>query len=107
MSQKAQVLFQSESLIGRYVKLTKHRRRLGGFGIVKDLFWKRNEPWVVVQLPTGSRMASAVSWTDLARQGRLTKKNRPQLAPDRLIELAEFVGEMKLRSRRKGKKKNK
>jgi len=104
MSQKAQVLFEAESLIGRYVKMTKRRRRFGGFGVVKDLFWKRNEPWVVVQLPTGRRVAAAVSWTDLAQQARLTKKNRPQLAPDGLIDLAKTVQAIKARRRQKGKR---
>ena len=84
--------------------MTKHRRRLGGFGVVKDLFWKRNEPWVVVQLPEGNRVAAAVSWTDLAQQAHLTKKNRPQLDPHGLIDLAKTVQAIKTRRRQKGKR---
>jgi hypothetical protein len=94
MQQKAQILTNTPSLIGRYAKIVKHRRRIGRFGTVKDLFWKGDEPWLVLQLPTGIRVAVAVSWTDLPRERCLTKKKTPELLPVGLVELAKFVRPM-------------
>ncbi len=71
--------------------MVKHRSRIGAFGTVKDLFWRGDEPWIVLQLPTGSRVAVAVSWTDLPRDRCLTKKRAPELLPAGLFELAKFV----------------
>jgi hypothetical protein len=99
MQQKAHILTNASSLIGRYVKIVKHRRRIGAFGTVKDLFWRGGEPWIVLQLPTGSRVAVAVSWTDLPRESCLTKKNTPELLPVGLVELAKFVRGMPSRRR--------
>ena len=110
MHQKAQVIFQERSIIGRYPRIVRHRRRIGEFGTVKDLFWRGDEPWLVLQLPTGIRVAVAVSWTDLPRDSCLTKKKAPELLPAGLVELAKFVQGMTSRRRpralaRKRKKK--
>jgi hypothetical protein len=67
----------------------KHRRRVGGeFATSIDLFWREDEPWVVLQLPSGRRMAIPASWTDLPKEQLPSGKDQPKLLPSGLIELA-------------------
>jgi hypothetical protein len=67
----------------------KHRRRVGGeFATSIDLFWREDEPWVVLQLPTGRRTAVPASWTDLTTERFPSGKDQPEILPLGLIELA-------------------
>lgn len=98
MRRKAQVSPKAGDLIGRYTRVVKHRRRVGGgFGTVQDLFWRGDEPWLVLQLPTGQRVAAALTWTDLARDCRPTKNTTPQLSPTALLEMARYCRSLKER----------
>ena len=69
----------------------KHRRRVGGeFATLIDLFWREDEPWVVLQLPTGRRTAVPASWTDLATERFPSGKCQPEILPSSLLELAGY-----------------
>jgi len=94
MKDKTQILPQAQSVIGRYVRIVKHRRGLGEFGTVHDWFWREDEPWVVLRLPSGSRVAVAVSWTDLPQDACLTRGNFPEVLSAGLGELAKFLQHM-------------
>ena len=96
MKQKTQII-QVSSLIGRYTKIVTPRRVRGEVGIVQDLFWRKDKPWVLLQLSTGDRVAVAVSWTDLPQNIALIQKKSPVLMPTGLLELARFLQGMKFR----------
>jgi hypothetical protein len=69
----------------------KHRRRVGGeFATSIDLFWREDEPWVVLQLPSGRRTAVPASWTDLATERFPLGKGQPEILPAGLMELARY-----------------
>jgi len=102
MEQKAQVLLASDALVGRYIKVVRCRRGIGdGLGRVRDLFWKGNEPWMVVQFPTGRRTAVPLCWTDLGQDAYPVKKTSPKLPPAGLLKMAEYLLGLKGRRRRK------
>jgi hypothetical protein len=78
----------------------KHRRRVGGeIATSIDLFWREDEPWVVLQLPSGRRTAVPASWTDLTTERFASGKGQPEILPSGLIELARhFHGLRKSRT---------
>ena len=62
MSDKTQALLSP----GTSVRIRKHRRQVGSeFATFLDFFWREDEPWVVLRLPSGRRTAVPASWTDL------------------------------------------
>jgi hypothetical protein len=78
-------------LIDRAVRIVKYPRRVGGqVGIVRDLFWKGNEPWLVIQLTSGRRVAVAYGWTDLPPEACPTRMTEPELLPSGLLEMAIY-----------------
>jgi hypothetical protein len=78
-------------LIDRAVRIVKYHRRVGGqVGIVRDLFWKGNEPWLVIQLTSGRRVAVAYGWTDLPPEACPTQMTEPELLPSGLLEMALY-----------------
>jgi hypothetical protein len=78
-------------LIDRSVRIMKHQRRVGGqVGIVRDLFWKGNEPWLVIQLTSGRRVAVAYGWTDLPPEAYPTQMTEPEILPSGLLEMATY-----------------
>jgi hypothetical protein len=95
---------QASSLIGRYVRIVKHHRRVGGrVGTVRDLFWKGNEPWVVVQLTSGLQRAVAYGWTDLPLDQCPRPQELPEMLPAGLLAMALYWRGMRARrSRRLG-----
>ena len=102
MQDKAPYIGQDSPLIGRYVKITKHRRRVGGrVGIVRDVFWKGEEPWVVVQLTSGLQVAVAYGWSDLPDESRPHKQNAPEILPSGLLDMATYWRGMNTRIRPK------
>src|SRR5688500_18291847 len=43
-----------------------HQGEVGGaFATAMDYFWREDAPWLVLQLPTGRRVAAPAAWTDL------------------------------------------
>ena len=66
MLDRAPHIPHASPLLGRAVRIVQHHRRVGGqVGTVRDLFWKGDEPWLVIQLTSGRRVAVAYGWTDL------------------------------------------
>src|SRR4051812_18399519 len=101
MEHNAQVADQWSSWRGQIVRIVRHRRRVGSrLGTVRDGFWKGDEPWVVLQLSSGQRIAVAASWTDLPREAVPVKRTSPLLQPAGLIALARCCRELTARPRR-------
>src|SRR5215475_3557778 len=87
----APLITHASSLIDRAVRIVKYHRRVGGqVGIVRDLFWKGNEPWLVIQLTSGRRVAVAYGWTDLPPETCPTQMTEPELLPSGLLEMALY-----------------
>ena len=98
MQHIAPLITQASPLINRYVKIVKHHRRGGGqVGIVRDLFWKGNEPWVVIRLTSGRQIAVAYGWTDLPPELCPRKPERPEILPTGLLEMATYWRGMQAR----------
>jgi hypothetical protein len=80
----------------------KHHRRVGGrVGMVRDVFWKGAEPWLVVQLTSGRQTAVAYGWSDLPNDSRPQRCNAPKLLPAGLLDLATYWRSMHTRLRPK------
>ena len=87
----APLISHASPLIDRSVRIVKYHRRVGGqVGIVRDLFWKGNEPWLVIQLTSGRRVAVAYGWTDLPPEACPTQRTEPELLPSGLLEMATY-----------------
>src|SRR5262245_48495002 len=87
MADKAQALLLPRTP----VRITKHRRRVGSeFAILMDLFWRENEPWIVLRLPSGQRTAIPASWTDLPSECLTTPKTGPEILPSALLTLMQY-----------------
>jgi hypothetical protein len=98
MSHKPQALL----VPGTLVKIEKHRRQVGGeFASFLDLFWREDEPWVVLQLPDGRRTAVPASWTDLPAEGFAQTKGRAELLPSALLDLARYCQRLASRRRKR------
>lgn len=73
------------------MRIHQRRRQVGGeFGILRDYFWREDEPWVVVQLSSGRRTPVPVSWTDLPAASFSRRKKEDQLLPTALIPLTQL-----------------
>ena len=102
MLSKAPLISHASPLIGRSVRIVKHHRRVGGqVGIVRDLFWKGNEPWLVIQLTSGRRVAVAYGWTDLPPEGCPTPTIAPEILPAGLLAMTTYWQGMKTRHRKR------
>lgn len=106
MRQKALALLSDFSYIGRPLKIIKRRRGLGGqFGTLRDVFWHKEEPWGVVQLPSGKRTAVPLSWTDVPTKAVPVKKKLPLVDALRLLEMARFCQPLGSRTKRRRRRK--
>jgi hypothetical protein len=87
----APLIPHASSLLGRSVRIVKHHRRRGGqMGTVRDLFWKGDEPWLVIQLTSGCRVAVAYGWTDLPPDACPTQTIAPEILPSGLLAMATY-----------------
>ena len=94
----APFISHASPLIGRSVRIMKHPRRVGGqVGTVRDLFWKGDEPWLVIQLTSGRRVAVAYGWTDLPPDACPTPTIAPEILPSGLLAMATYWQGMKTR----------
>jgi hypothetical protein len=94
----APIILHASPLIGRSVRIVKHHRRTGSqVGTVRDLFWKGDEPWLVIQLTSGRRVAVAYGWTDLPPDACPTQTIAPEILPAGLLEMATYWHSMKER----------
>jgi hypothetical protein len=92
-------------LIGRSVRIIKHHRRIGGqVGTVRDLFRKGDEPWLVIQLTSGRRVAVAYGWTDLPPECCPTQTIAPEILPSGLLAMATYWQGMKTRRRKRSRR---
>ena len=55
---------------------------------VQDLFWREDEPWLVLQLLSGRRTAVPASWTDLSSDPSKSARGQAEAYPLVLLELA-------------------
>jgi hypothetical protein len=87
MQHKPQALLQP----GTPVKITKHRRRVGSeFATLIDVFWREDEPWIALQLPSGQRTAIPALWTDVPTAGLAAATAGPEILPAALLELTQY-----------------
>src|SRR5437870_13763062 len=90
----------------KYARIVKHGRGEGArFGVVHDLFWREEEPWIVLKLPTGVRMAVPAALTDLPAEAFSTTEGHSEIHAAMLLELARFCQDLRVRSRRRATKK--
>ena len=52
-----------------------------------DYFWREDAPWLVLQLPTGRRVAAPAAWTDLPSDQAPMLSNRPLLNAHALLAM--------------------
>ena len=94
----APLIPHASSLLGRSVRIVKDHRRVGGqVGTVRDLFWKGDEPWLVIQLTSGCRVAVAYGWTDLPPDACPTQTIAPEILPAGLLAMATYWQGLKTR----------
>jgi hypothetical protein len=76
---------------GTSVRIRKHRRQVGSeFATYLDFFWREDEPWLVLRLPSGHRTAVPVSWTDLPVDCFTQSISRAEILPAALLGLAQY-----------------
>src|SRR5947199_9933448 len=76
---------------GTSVRISKRRRQVGSeFATFLDSFWREDEPWVVLRLPSGRRTAVPASWTDLRSDCLAAPKTEPEILPLALLELTRY-----------------
>src|SRR5260370_27893953 len=76
---------------GTSVRICKHRRQVGSeFATFLDSFWREDEPWVVLRLPSGHRIAVPASWTDLPADCFAQSTGRAEILPSALSGLAQY-----------------
>jgi hypothetical protein len=87
------------------VKITKNRRQVGGaLATLRDCFWHKEEPWGVVQLPSGKKAAVPLASTDIPREAFPVLMRSPQIDAMKLLEMAKFCQQLpasKKRQRRR------
>jgi len=100
----APLISYTSPLLGRSVRIVKYHRRVGGqVGTVRDLFWKGDEPWLVIQLTPGRRVAVAYGWTDLPPECCPTQTIVPEILPVGLLAMATYWQGMKTRRRKRSR----
>src|SRR4030065_2547729 len=103
MSHKTQVL----PSLPKHARILKHHRKVGGdCGVVRDVFGKEGEPWIVLALLSGMRTVVPASWTDLPPESFPATTNLPQLSVPALAELARLCQGVLQRSNRRPGQKN-
>jgi hypothetical protein len=91
---------------GKLVKIHKKRCQAGSeFATFFDFFWREDEPWVVLQLPTGRRIAMPASWTDLPKSAFLSSREPAELLPSVLLELSQQLRGLQMNQSQKKKAK--
>jgi hypothetical protein len=88
--------------------MKKHGREVGGgFGLVHDIFWREEKPWVVLKLPMGRRLTIPADLTDLPPKMFSTLKERTEVHAPMLLEVAKLCRQLLLtRSRGRAMRKS-
>jgi len=86
----------------KYATMSAQSREVsGGVGLVHDVFWREEKPWVVLKLPTGRRLTIPAALTDLPPKMFSTTEARVEFHAPMLLELAQFCHQLlPLRRRR-------
>jgi hypothetical protein len=96
--------------IGKYatiVQPNKYGRGVGGgFGLVHDIFWREEKPWVVLKLPTGRRLAVPAALTDLPFRMFSKPQQSVETEVPALLALAQFCMHCRARVGRRAEKKS-
>jgi hypothetical protein len=71
----------------------------GEFATGIDIFWREEKPWIVIRLTSGRRTSIPAAWTDLTIDPRRTDKNRSEILPSGLLEMARHCRELLLATR--------
>jgi hypothetical protein len=91
---------------GKLVKIHKRRCQASGeFATFFDFFWREDEPWVVLRLSTGRRIAMPASWTDLPKNAFPLSQGRAELLPLALLELSQHLRALQMKPSRRTKSK--
>jgi hypothetical protein len=108
MRQKALALLSSFPYIRRPIKITKNRRKVGGsLATLRDCFWHKEEPWGVVQLPSGKKTAIPLSSTDIPIDAIPVLTTSPQIDAMTLLEMAKFCQRFPSLKKRKRRQRSK
>jgi hypothetical protein len=95
MRQKALARLSDFAYITQPVKIVRHRREVGATIVtLRDYFWRKEEPWGVIDLPTGRRTAIPLAWTDIPKDKLPMLIRSPQLDALRLLEMATFCQQL-------------
>jgi hypothetical protein len=95
MRQKALALLSGFRYIGRPIKINRNHGKFGGsLATLRDCFWRKEEPWGVVQLPSGKNAAVPLASTDIPREEWPVFIRSPQIDAMRLLELAKFCQQL-------------
>jgi hypothetical protein len=87
---------QAVLFLGKLVKIHKRRCQAGSeFATFFDFFWREDEPWVVLRLSTGRRIAMPASWTDLPKNAFPSGQGRAELLPSAILEMSQFLRDMR------------
>jgi hypothetical protein len=106
MRHKALALLSNFEYISHPVKIISHRREVGAAIVtLRDYFWRKEEPWGVIDLPSGRRMAIPLAWTDIPKNKLPVLIQRPQLDARRLLEMATFCQQLQTPQKPKHRKK--
>src|SRR5215468_3718454 len=62
----------------------------GPFATVMDYFWREDSPWLVLQLPSGQRVAAPAAWTDLSSDKVPQTSNRSLLHARSLLAMTSL-----------------
>jgi hypothetical protein len=60
-----------------------------------DLYWREDQPWVVLRLPSGWKTSIPAAWTDLQVGPMITSQDRPEILPEGLLELARHCQQLR------------
>jgi hypothetical protein len=106
MRRKALDLLSRFSYINQPVKVRKRHRGIGGQVVtLRDVFWHKEEPWGVVQLPSGTRTAIPLAWTDIPKKVFPSRMTTPQIDAIRLLEMSRLCQQLSSRPARPSKRK--
>src|SRR5579864_8236607 len=88
MLQNPQVLLAR----GKLVRIRKRRCQVGNeLATFFDSFWREDQPWVVLLLPSGRRIAMPASWTDLPQNAFPAMHGRAELLPSAVMEMSRYL----------------
>ena len=106
MRRKALDLFSRFSFVNQPVEVRKRQREIGGQVVtLREVFWHKEEPSGVVQLPSGARTAIPLAWTDIPKKAFPFRMTTPQIDAVRLLEMSRLCQQLNSRAAKPRKQK--